>query len=96
MPLPHLKRDPLTPELDKGRQMLADLSEAEYQGWRHHPVSRLLLNYLDDYANGLERQLVANWYAGQMTDEMAKEARGRALVARELGNLSLADLQGFY
>ena len=36
--------------------VLGDLSEAEFQNWKHHPVTKLMLRFYRDY----EKQLGAN------------------------------------
>ena len=75
---------------------LRDLRAADLAAWRHHPVSRLVLRFLEDYRDHLLREAIGAWFAGNLTAMQEAEGRGRALMTDELVALSFADIQKFY
>jgi len=81
----------------KSKQPQVDgFSEADYQGWRHHPVTKMFMKYVSDYRGDLVKQTVEAWEkrALNLTDEM--ELRGRALTLREITELPFEAILRFY
>jgi hypothetical protein len=72
------------------------ISEGDFQVWKHHPVSKLYLQYLADYRTMLLRDLLARWEAGALTLETEKEIRGRTITLAELVELKFASIETFY
>ena len=78
-------------------QLLRELSPEQWNLWRHHPVTELLLTrYLPEFRRGLERQTLNGWMAGMLSLANEQEARGYLLTAHMIENLSLDHLRVFY
>lgn len=75
---------------------LDDLTESDFQVWKHHPVSKVYLQYLADYRKMLLRELLTRWEAGALTLDTEKEIRGRTLTLADLVELQFASIQKFY
>ena len=81
----------------KDRQArLADLSAADFQAWRHHPVSQAVLRFLADYRDEIECRVLEQWRSGALKLADEHEARGRAAIAAEMADITLPVLWGFY
>jgi len=77
--------------------LLHELSPEQWNLWRHHPITELLLTrYLPDFRRGLERQTINGWMAGLLSLANEQEARGYLLTAHMIENLSLEHLRVFY
>jgi hypothetical protein len=72
------------------------ISEQDYQLWRHHPVSKVVLQYLSDYREALRQVAMERWESGalQLIDE--KELRGRVLAVGDMIDLSHESMRSFY
>lgn len=75
---------------------LDGITESDFQVWKHHPVSKLYLRYLNDYRSALLKELVERWEAGHLTLETEKEIRGRTLTLADLTELQFASIEKFY
>lgn len=75
---------------------ISGLSEADFQVWKHHPVSKLYLKYLADYRSMLLKELIERWEAGALTLETEKEIRGRTMTLADLVELQFASVKKFY
>jgi hypothetical protein len=75
---------------------LDGITEADFQVWKHHPVSKLYLKYLGDYRAMLLRELLMRWEAGAITLDTEKEIRGRTMTLADLVELQFASIQKFY
>lgn len=84
------------PELAQAQAALADLSAAEFQAWRHHPLTQVFLRYLRDYRRSLEASMLDRWREGtvQLADE--GEARGRSKMALEIDALTWNNILDHY
>lgn len=71
-------------------------SESDFQLWRHHPVSRVVIQYLNDYAVSLEREALERWRSGALRLIDEQEMRGRVLTCLEMADLSFESIRGFY
>ena len=76
--------------------VLNGIEEAEYKAWRHHPVTRLVLQYLEDYRAALVKEAVGRWESGKLVLTDEHELRGRILVVREIGELPFSAIEEFY
>jgi hypothetical protein len=72
------------------------IREAEFQLWKHHPVTKVVMKYLDDYRGAMTRQIVQAWEAGalKLTDDL--EGRGRSVMLREVTSMDFDVLATFY
>ena len=84
------------------RRLLMEMDAASYIQWRHHPITAAVLQFLDDQI-GAWRELAADIVENGWFDPTAKEeglnpnvVRGKIAAARELRDLQLAAIQGFY
>lgn len=82
--------------LEERRRAVNDLSEREYQLWRHQPVTRAFLVYLTDYAATVMLNVLDAFIAGGLSQQEDTEARGRIKLARELVELPWNDIRASY
>ena len=75
---------------------LADLAEAEYLNWKHHPVSKVFFRYLSDFRETLLKVHLAEWEAGKIDTTVDLEMRGRVLILSDLTSLPFSSIQNFY
>lgn len=83
---------PESPELALARE----LTEQQFQLWRHQPISRLLFRFLADRQEALGRNMLERWMARSLKLVDEEEARGRALESEEVRSISLATIRNFY
>ena len=76
--------------------LLAEMSDQQFQMWRHHPVTSLVLGFLADYAGGLEKEVLTRWRSGSLRLGDEQEARGRVLALAEVAALDVAAIRQFY
>ena len=76
-------------------QRLLQMSEVEYQQWRHQLQTADYLKYLEDLYQ-VFRTSVADLLEAGTLDRQAEVIRGRLLTLRELQDLKLSDIQRFY
>lgn len=76
--------------------MLREIKPQDLASWRHHPVSRLLLQFLADYRDERLREAIGAWFDGALVPLQEAEGRGRALLADEIIALRHEDLLRFY
>lgn len=72
------------------------IAEADFQSWKHHPVTKVVLQYLRDYDAALQREIMARWLTGALDLQTEKEARGRCLTLSEVADLSFPIVHEFY
>ena len=75
--------------------LFLEMSEQEFQLWRHNPITAGYLQYLGDQVEAFRTAAADLLEAGRLTPQ-ADELRGRLLILRELHNLTLDDIRGFY
>ncbi len=68
----------------------------EFQGWRHHPVSKVVLAFLEDYRDERLLEALQAFWDGQLGTLQEQELRGRARMADEIVALQWADVLRFY
>jgi hypothetical protein len=73
-----------------------EIDEQDYQLWRHHPVSKVVLQYIDDYRMRLREEALARWESGalQLIDD--REMRGRVLACSDIVDLQFESIRSFY
>ena len=76
-------------------QLLLGLSEEAYQLWRHNPVTGAYLHFLEDQLNAFRTAAADLLEAGKL-EPGSDVLRGRMLTLRELHELKLSDIHGFY
>lgn len=75
---------------------IADIAAQQYAEWRNHPVTMFMFQYMRDVAEAIEMKMLADWRSGaaKLSDET--EARGRAILLREIPDLKFESIQTFY
>lgn len=82
--------------MSRANPRLQGILEPDYQSWRHHPVTRLLLQYFADQRAMLIKEAVGRWETGALTLIDEHELRARSLVLKELDDLPFAAIVDFY
>jgi hypothetical protein len=75
--------------------LLLELSEQDYNLWRHHPITAAYLQYLSDQIEAF-RIAAADLLEEGHLNPQAETLRGRLLMLRELQTLSLDHIKNFY
>lgn len=75
---------------------LHGITESDYQSWRHHPVTKLLLQYIGDFRAALIADAMGQWESGALVLATEQEARARIVILRELGELPWSAIESFY
>ena len=77
---------------------LNGIREADFQSWKHHPVSKVFLRYLADYRDTLRKHQLA--VIENSPDPIAPKAEGeyagRVRTLDELANIEFSHLVQFY
>jgi hypothetical protein len=76
--------------------LLLEMSEADYQTWRHSPPTKAFLAYLEDQAEVFRQELLARWENKALKEEDSNEIRGIVRILDELSNLPLSVIRRFY
>lgn len=84
------------PQNDKPELDVKGVTRQDYNNWKHHPVTKVFREFLQDYRGAMKARIVEQWEAGalKLTDEL--EARGRALAIREIIDLEFDHIAGMY
>lgn len=82
--------------MSKTREFMLNLSNEQYQLWRHHPVSEAFLGYLAEQAQAYKGELVNRWISKTLKDKEMDEFRGIVMTLEELSNLPLEVIKQFY
>jgi hypothetical protein len=72
------------------------INAQDFSAWKHHPVTKALHRYLEDYRDVMRRDHLDRWEGGRTVDEHENIARGRVLAAGEFKDLSFDDVLAFY
>jgi len=74
-----------------------ELTEPAFQVWKHHPVTKAVRRYLEDYRVQLLEDHLSRWANHQEFKDGTEEAiRARATAVAEFLNLSHEDISRFY
>lgn len=82
---------------EKGEQ----ITEADYQVWRHHPVTKVLYRYLRDYQAALQDKALAHLLEDSdsshtLDPKYVGEIAGRIKAVREIPELPFEAILNFY
>lgn len=72
------------------------ITEADFQSWKHNPVTKMFVRYLGDYAEALERDHLLRWKTGALNEKIEYEAAGRQASLTELAVLEFSHVYAFY
>ena len=76
--------------------LLADLQDPDYQQWRRHPVSLVVLHFLADQSASLQAVTLHSWIQGALSLQNEQVIRGRVLALNDVLGLEWAAIQRFY
>jgi len=73
------------------------VAEADYQAWRHHPVTIVFNTFLIDYSEALKREAWAILQGEARLDpEVLRTIAARARAATEMSDLPFSSMFDFY
>jgi hypothetical protein len=72
------------------------MREADFQGWRHNPITQGFLLFLAHRSDALRISAAEFYVSGMLPDADKQGLRGRILELEELCVLKLGDIQQFY
>lgn len=72
------------------------ITEADFNSWKHHPVTKAFRQYLLHFAESLEQGHLHRWKSGAMEQGKEDEAVGRVLILNEMAELEFHDIVEFY
>ena len=91
---PQVQAQPQAPGIP---ELLADLSPQQFQAWRHHPVTHLLLGrFLPDFRASRLQETTNAWIDGNLKLQDEQVLRGQILGCHFVENLSLEQIRAFY
>lgn len=68
----------------------------EFNLWKHHPVTKVFMQYLRDYAEVVKNAAVEDWMGGRMQLSTEQEMRTRLLMISEITEIELESIERFY
>jgi hypothetical protein len=84
------------------RALAADLKDADFKGWQHHPVSALFFQYIADLID-VSRQniadIVENGQANETDAPLMRNIhclRGQIASLRDIAGLQISTIKEFY
>ena len=80
---------------DDERTEVLGVTEADFNAWKHHPVTIAFRQYIIDYRRALIDYHLAKWEANVL-DEGDDEARGRVIGLQEIAELEFSHIALFY
>jgi uncharacterized phage-associated protein len=73
--------------------MTAELTKDEFVAWRHHPVTRLVFERLQEHIKQAENMwLKCSWETGKADPILLADLRARAIVLKEIITLEHGDI----
>lgn len=72
------------------------ITKADFQSWRHNPVSKVVLRYLTDKRAFVERSALDQWIAGSMSMMADQTIRGQIIELLEIEQLPFEAIFNFY
>lgn len=72
------------------------ISAEDFNTWKHHPASKVVLQYLRDKRLFIERLALDQWIAGALTLTADQTMRGQIIELFEIENLPFEAIESFY
>lgn len=74
-----------------------NITKEDYQQWRHDPVSKVFLRFLEDKREFLKAAALEHWVNGNKSfAEMNDTVRGQIVELDEIANLPFEAIDEFY
>lgn len=77
-------------------QTVKHITESDFQIWRHHPVTKVVLGFLTDKTQFLERAALDQWLAGTLSLQADQTVRGQIIELNEVAEMPFGMLAEFY
>lgn len=85
------------PQAAQAPDLLLEMSHLQFQQWRHHPVTQMLLQgFLPAWRKARGQQVLNAWLAGNQDLATQQVVRGQILGCHFLEDLTLATIREFY
>ena len=81
---------------EKKPTLPSGIGEAEFNTWKHHPVTRAYLQYLMDWREFIKGAAIEAWEGGNISLAVADEARGVANTLRNVAEPDFGEVVKFY
>ena len=81
---------------DKKPTLPSGIGEAEFNSWKHHPVTRAYFQYLLDQRADIKGAAVEAWEAGKLNLAISDEMRGAANTLKRSAEPDFAEVVRFY
>ena len=77
---------------------LNGIRDADFQSWKHHPVTKVFLRYVADYRDALRRDQIEKIENAEepMPPKAQGEYKGRIRTLEELAGIEFGHLVDFY
>ena len=72
------------------------ITESDFNGWKHNPVTKMFHQFLLHYAGSLEEGHLMRWRSGETEQGKEDECVGRVLTLNEMAELEFASIVDFY
>ena len=72
------------------------VTQAQFTAWRHHPVTRMFMQYLRDWRDDMKEDAVERWTAGALDSKSDHELRGWFKALTEISDMRLDPIAKFY
>lgn len=75
-----------------------DITEADFQSWKHHPVTKVYLRYVLDHEQAMMMQLLEILRHSEVApdDFMLGTYKGRSIAEKEMATLEFEHIASFY
>ena len=74
-----------------------EITKEEYQSWRHHPVTKVFLQYVRDFREQATQGALNDWLSGGRSfAEVSDVVRGQIHLLRDIEELEFASIEEFY
>lgn len=81
---------------EKPEAVVKGVTRQDYNNWKHHPVTKVFREFLNDYRGAVKARMIEQWEAGALKLTEEQEARGRLMAIREIIDLEFEHIAGMY
>ena len=74
-----------------------NISREEFQEWKHHPVSKIVLQYIRDFKERAKLESLESWLNGDKSfADLSDGVRAQINILDEVENLQFEAIEEFY
>ena len=88
--------EPTEPKSPTKPAVVRVITEADYQLWKHHPVTKWFRQYLNDFRGYAIAETNAEWLNGDLKLDTAEGNRAQIKMLQEMAELEFGDVADFY